>query len=140
MNELLEKAIFTGFGGVIAATVGLAISEIRRKRDALIEFKITLSELYGESISVKDLLSFHKGTLERLRQAVFRVRPFVSKEQAGLMEKLWLRYQQIDADALNPEHESDWVQELYQLCGEAAPVRPSRIISLYLKKFSDLGH
>lgn len=140
MKETIENAFLTVLGGAIAAVIGIIVSDYNRKKDARSEFAVTISELYGESLSTRDLLGFHGQTLDRMRRAIFRVRPFVRARNVRTFDWLWRKYQTINDDALNPEHEMDWVQELYVECGEAPPTKPSRIITLYIEKLHDLVH
>jgi hypothetical protein len=141
LNEVIEKAFFTVLGGGIAAGIGMIVSDYKRKKDARSDFAVTMSELYGESLSSRNLMEFHGKTLERVRRAVFRVRPFVRTRNVGTFDWLWAKYQTIDAEALNPEYESELIQELYAIDGETPPpIKPTRAISLYIKKFCDLVH
>ena len=140
MNEVIEKAFFTILGGAIAAIIGMVLSDHKRKKDARSDFEVTMSELYGDSLDAKDLSDFHGHTIDRVRRAIFRIRPFVRARNIRTFDLLWAKYQTINHEALNPDNEADLIQELYAISGEAAPIKPSRAISLYIKKFCDLVH
>jgi hypothetical protein len=139
LEDFIEKALFSILGGAIAALIGMWVGNYKRRKDAIFEFHITLSELYGESLNNRDLLLFHRKTSERLRRAIYRIRPFIQPQKALIMDKLWTAYQKINHEALDPEHETEWFQDLFKQLGEPAPMQPSRLISTYLKKFSELA-
>lgn len=139
MGDLIERTFFTILGGFIAGAIGVLISDRNRRRDACQQFLSIMSDLYGESLEARDHGEFHGRTLDRVRKAVFQVRPFLSKKRVVTLEWLWDKYRKVNWNSLSPE--AGWLQEFRRRFPdeEDQPNDPSKTISLYIQKFCDLA-
>ena len=134
LPDLISRTVLTILGGLISGAIGIWVANHGRKKEACAQFLITMSELHREALQNRDFAGFHKETLGRFANAVFRLRPFLSKQKADNLDFIWTKYQQIDAESLERRNERDWVAELYATFGERPPTKPSKIITFFIEK------
>ena len=139
-NSAINHLIATVTGAFIAKLIDVYMTERNRRRNAKDEFLRELSELYGESLTAHSAFTFYMETRSRFQKAVFRVRPFLRAQEAKDLQALWQKFDTISLAKLDPKEEAEWIADLYKSLGEEAktPPTPSRLISLYIEKFSKM--
>lgn len=139
MSEFFERTFFTILGGAVAGCIGVLISGHNRRRGAKDLFLVTVSDLRGKIVHGFDPLEFHKTSLERLREAVFRVRPFLRVKWKFALDATWREYGQIPANTLNKEESSQWVGDLHKLAGDDRFETPSVILARFFERFRQIA-
>src|SRR5262245_36712398 len=90
----------------------------QRRRKAKDDFLIVICSLRSEAATHRDFAQFYSDTKHRVREAVFRLRPFLSSGDSAGLTRLWLEYDGLKGVDLDPQNENDWAVDLHKIAGE----------------------
>jgi len=141
MNDWLEKAIFQIIGAVISGFVGLAVFWFKRRWDAKDHFRITMSQISGEFKKPCTPSDFYDATMSRLEEAVFRLRPFLTKSRADCLTAIWNLYRSAHTELHKSEIErmSEMFNEEFQKYAGHLPKDKRDIIDFFHRKFTEIA-
>jgi hypothetical protein len=111
MSKFYETTFFTVLGGIISGAVGLFIADRQRKQDARDTFHVFISQKRAV-VPNHDARSFYRNTKNEIRDAVFRLRPFLNKYQKSCLDAVWVEYEQINDNDLHQVKEFSAVAEI----------------------------
>jgi hypothetical protein len=141
-SQLINQVLFTMLGGCIACAAGFLLYSHKRTRDAKDSFTVFVSVLRGR-IETQNVAEFYRRTKAEIRDAVSKVKPFITNRKALEMEDLWRDYEAIvPEEKLNQTNEDSWKNDLRLAVGDKAspPIQmPSDVLKDYYDKFSKLA-
>ena len=123
-------------GALIVGGVALYIRYKNRTQTPKDSFGVFIQEQIG-ALPQRGVREFYDRTKPSIRQAVQKVRHFLTDEQRGRLDRLWSEYDQIQAQEFDRAHEGtmgDVVRSLYKVAG-AEFQSPYEIVRYYLDEF-----
>jgi hypothetical protein len=136
-------------GPIVGYYLGLRSQRIQRETIAKEEAKGVVDKEKAEfgviiqqhivTLPERGVMEFYSRTKTAIRDAVFRVRRFITDEQRAGLDRLWREYDQIPARELDPKHEGAKGEMVRALCKIAKPPSefktPCEIVRYYLDEF-----
>jgi len=135
--NLLDRILAPALGALIAGLIGFGYSNYWRLRAIKDAFLILISQKRGatERWSVS---AFYEKSKTEIREAVFRLRPFLRKSKAKKLEKLWFKYDEIPFNDLISQPEGTWMKSFHDRFGGQFRT-PWEIVNFYLDEFCKLA-
>lgn len=100
MKEIIWEAVPTLLGALLAAGMGILSFIWQRKMAAIDEFKIFISIKDGEIDVAKNATAFYNDTKVEIRNAVFKLFPFLGSRKRERLKRLLMEYSKITQDDL----------------------------------------
>ncbi|MDA1272939.1 MAG: hypothetical protein O2960_02650 [Verrucomicrobia bacterium] len=110
----------------------------QRRRKAKDDYLLAICSLRSEAAPHQEFAEFYDATKGRIREAVFKLRPFLSRSEAARLTRLWLEYDGLENTDLDLQNEHDWAVDLHKIAGETLR-KPSQIIADDLNRFDEIG-
>jgi hypothetical protein len=142
MNNWLNDAFYQVTGAFISGLVGVGSFWIKRRWEAKDHFRVTMSRLGAEIKAGCDPLAFYDTTLPRLEEAVFTLRPFLTKSDADCLSTCWGLYRQARTELDKPEWERAFDHAFDEECnkyGWKTPKTKREIIDFFHKKLTEIA-
>ncbi len=136
----LVRAFFTILGGAVSGFIGWFTASRKRVRDAKDTFAVFISQKISQ-IPKRGLADFYQDTKPGIRDEVARLRPFLSIKDKDILDRLWTKYDEIQAAELDRANEGamgDAMQALNKCAGSEFQ-SPYEIIRFHLDSFSKLS-
>jgi hypothetical protein len=133
-KPMLDTILPALLGGFIAGLVGVWLANWQRKRDARNQFLVTMS-LVKATMSKDMFVDFYRRSLPEIKEAVYRVLPFLRKSRADRLLSVWRSYAAIDDEEELPDrNEADPYRMALEIEKKPVPEKPSVLLTTYFDK------
>ena len=138
MCGMFKTIIPTILGGFIAGWVGIIVANWRTKKDAINAFLVSVSVIKGAIPAEEGISQFFESTKTEIRDAVFRVIPFVSEDKALQLQTAWIVYGTIKTEYLSDNYTNEAYRLAHAVDGLPVPENPVSILKNHLDRFASI--
>ena len=135
--NFLDKILALTLGALIAGLIGLGYSNYWRLRGVKDAFLLLISQKRGTT-GKWSVSAFYEKSKSEIRDAVFRLRPFLKRSKAKELDKLWFQYDEIPFNELTSQPEANWMKSFRDKFGGQFRT-PWDVVNFYLDEFCKLA-